>query len=77
MDFLLGSPKVQKEVGALAGWCWEGVVVMDSRGSYLKACTLVVGDSVAAAASTISERVRVVLPWVGPSERAGTLAIGL
>ena len=77
MDFLLGSPKVQKEVGALAGWCWEGVVVMDSRGSYLKDCTLAVGDSVTAAASTISERVRVVLPWVGPSESAGTLATGL
>ena len=53
---------------------------MDSKGSYLKDCTPVVGTlaaSVAVAASTKNERVRVVLPWVGPSESAGTLATGL
>jgi hypothetical protein len=82
VDFLLGSPKVQKEVGALAGLCCVGVVVIseDSKGSYLKDCTLVVGiaaDSVAACASAISEKGSVVMPWTGASERAGTLATGL
>lgn len=78
VDFLFSSPKVQKDVGALAGFCW---VVSDSKGSYLKDCTPVVGvagtltDSVAASAMT--EKGSVVMPWTGASESAGTLAAGL
>jgi hypothetical protein len=73
----LGSPKVQKDVGALAGWLKD--VVASSKGSYLKDCTpdvVVAGDSVAAA-STISEKGSVVMPRTGASESAGTLATGL
>lgn len=60
----MGSPKVQKDVGALAGWCWVGVVVMESKGSYLKDWTLVVAMVVAdsAAASAIREKGSVVMP---------------
>ena len=79
MDFLLGSPKVQKEVGALAGWWWVNDVVASSKGSYLKDCTpevVVAGDSVAAA-SAMSEAGSVVMAWTGASESAGTLATGL
>jgi hypothetical protein len=80
VDFLLESPKVQKEVG-VAGLCWVGVVVIseDCKGSYLKDCTLVgtAADSVAACASAISEKGSVVMPWTGASESAGTLATGL
>jgi hypothetical protein len=73
----LGSPKVQKEVGALAGWVND--VVASSKGSYLKDCTadVVVADDSVAAASAISEKGSVVMPWTGARESAGTLATGL